>query len=257
MQRLEQWTVLMYSKNCSAVSVNEARKLLFTHSLKSLDSIPPTKNALFQHAKRALHTAAFVWKLSLSKAPKIPDPSEWGWEWNARTKVWVPYWTDLDDVSKACALILHCGCVVACKNRCKCHRAGLRCTTLCKCDGGCTNNDEWGIWINIARDLKPIGLDKTKHLSRLSNKLGLATCLRHPRNQRKEKQKTQKKNKLNKKNKKHKKTQINKKRKKGEKTTASTRPPLQVTRNGARPACETNVANQAACAWQTMRKTGL
>ena len=55
MRRLERLTVLMFSKNCAAQSVNEARKLMFTHDLKSLDSIPPTQNALFQHAKRALH----------------------------------------------------------------------------------------------------------------------------------------------------------------------------------------------------------
>ena len=124
----------------TAVSIQSMK--LFTHGLKSLDSIPPTQHALFQHGKRALHTAAFVWKQSLSKTPKIPDPSEWGWEWNDRTKVWVLYWTDLEDVSKGCSLLLNCGCVVACKGNCKCHRAGLRCTTLCKCEGGCTNNDE-------------------------------------------------------------------------------------------------------------------
>lgn len=141
MRCLERWTVLMYSKNCNTDSVNEARKLLFTHSLKSLDSIPPTQNALFQHAKRALLTAAYVWKQALSRIPKIPNPSEWGWEWNARCKEWVPYWTDLADVSKACSLLLHCGCVTSCRGNCKCHRAGLRCSTLCKCEGGCTNND--------------------------------------------------------------------------------------------------------------------
>ena len=59
---------------------------MFSHSLKSLDSIPPTKNALFQHIKRALLVAAFIWKQSLSKTPEIPKPSEWGWEWNTRTK---------------------------------------------------------------------------------------------------------------------------------------------------------------------------
>ena len=141
MRHLEHFTVLMYTKNCAAQSVNEARKLMFTHGLKSLDSIPPTKNALFQHAKRALHTAGFVWKWSLSRIPDIPNPSDWGWEWNARSSQWVPYWTDLSDVSKACSLLLHCGCVVACKGNCKCHRAGLHCSALCNCKGGCTNND--------------------------------------------------------------------------------------------------------------------
>ncbi len=62
MRRLEHLTVLKYSKKCGAQSVNEARKLMFTCGLKSLDSIPPTQNALFQHAKQALHTKGFVWK---------------------------------------------------------------------------------------------------------------------------------------------------------------------------------------------------
>ena len=125
----------MYSKNCDAELLNDAMKVMFTHSLKSLDSIPPTQHALFQHAKRALLAAAFIWKQSLSKIPGISKPSDWGWEWNTRTNQWVPFWTDLADVSHACSLLLHCGCVVACRGNCKCHRTGLRCSTLCKCEG--------------------------------------------------------------------------------------------------------------------------
>ena len=100
MQRLECFTVSLYTRNCSVESVNEARKVMFIHSLKPLDSIPPTQHALFQHAKRALLTAAFIWGQSLSKEPDIPDPTNWGWEWNARTEMWMPYWTDLPDASK-------------------------------------------------------------------------------------------------------------------------------------------------------------
>ena len=64
MRRLERFTVLMYSKNCESESVNEARKMMFTHGLKSLENIPPTQHALFQHTKRSLLTAAFIWKQS-------------------------------------------------------------------------------------------------------------------------------------------------------------------------------------------------
>lgn len=63
---------------------------------------PPTKHALFQHEKRALLTVVLVWKQSLSK--KHRDPSEWGSEWNTRTKQWVPGWTNLVDISHACPL---------------------------------------------------------------------------------------------------------------------------------------------------------
>ena len=140
MQRLERLTVLMYSKNCRSTSVKEARMLLFTVGLKPLESIPPTQHVLFQHTKRALLIAAFIWKKSQSKTSNIPNPSEWGWEWNDRTMAWVPYWTNLPDASKGCSLLLHCGCLVACKGNCKCHWAGLCCGPLCKCEGGCTNS---------------------------------------------------------------------------------------------------------------------
>ena len=134
----------MYGKNCDAELLNYAM-VMFTHSLKSLDSIPPTQDALFQHTKHALLAAAFIWKQSLSKIPKIPKPSDWGWEWITRNNQCLPFWTDMADVSHACSLLLHCGCVVACRGNCKCHRTGLRCSTLCKCEGGCTNNDNKAI----------------------------------------------------------------------------------------------------------------
>ena len=134
----------MYSKMCSANCVNEARKLMFTLGLKALECIPPIQDALFQHIKRALLAAAFIWKQWLYKSPHISNASEWGWKWNARTKVWMPYWTNLPDASHGSTLLLHCGSLVACKGNCKCNRAGIRCGPLCKCEGGCLNNDIHG-----------------------------------------------------------------------------------------------------------------
>ena len=65
MRFLEGWTVLMYSKNCDDELLNDAMKVMLTHSLKSLDSIPPTQHALFQHAKRAPLSGS-------SRSPKYP-----------------------------------------------------------------------------------------------------------------------------------------------------------------------------------------
>ena len=81
LRRLECWTVLIYSTNCDAELLNDAMKVICTHSLNSLDYIPPIQHALFQQTlKRALLAAAFIWKQSLSKIPKIPKPIDWGWE---------------------------------------------------------------------------------------------------------------------------------------------------------------------------------
>lgn len=131
----------MYSKQSQAKKVNEARKLMFTNGLKGLENIPPTQHALFQHTKRAVLVAGFIWEKSLCKDAITPSASDWGWQWNARLKLWMPYWTVLPDASQGCALLLNCGCVVLCRGNCKCFRAGIRCGPFCKCEGGCSNNN--------------------------------------------------------------------------------------------------------------------
>ena len=140
MQRIERFVVLMYSKGCGAEGVNEARYRLFTTGSRLLENIPPTQAALFQHVKRALLQASFYWSQATANQQNIPDFGEWGWH-KGGTASWLPLWTTLSDASMACGILLHCGCVKACRGRCKCYRAGLSCTTVCKCEGGCTNND--------------------------------------------------------------------------------------------------------------------
>ena len=61
MQQIERFVIIMYSKGCGAASVNEARHRLFTTGSRSLENIPPTQAALFQHVKRALLQASFYW----------------------------------------------------------------------------------------------------------------------------------------------------------------------------------------------------
>ena len=143
MHLLERLTVLMYSKNCTAETVNEARQTLFVHKLKSLESIPPTKAALFQHIKRVILVVSFIWHQTLERLLHLPNFALYGWEWNDRVQSWVPYWTVLDDASSACALLLHCGCPTSCVGNCKCAKGNVRCTPLCKCEGGCTRNNRY------------------------------------------------------------------------------------------------------------------
>ena len=66
MQRIERFMVLMYSKGCGAAGVNEARLRMFTSGTKSLESIPPTQAAQFQHVKRAILQSSFYWHQALS-----------------------------------------------------------------------------------------------------------------------------------------------------------------------------------------------
>lgn len=59
MEQIERFVILMYSKGCGAAGVNDARYRLFTTGTRSLENIPPTQAALFQHVKRALLQASF------------------------------------------------------------------------------------------------------------------------------------------------------------------------------------------------------
>ena len=141
MERLEKFTVMMYSKTSNASCVNEARQQLFSQGTRTLDMIPPTQQALLQHILRALYQAAIIWAQALERQQNVPDASDWGWISDEKSKVCSPLWTVLPEASKACALLFHCGCLKACRGNCKCSKAGLRCTLVCRCQGGCVNND--------------------------------------------------------------------------------------------------------------------
>ena len=62
MERLERWAVIMDSKSLGCSRVNDARRQLFTHVTRMFDHISPNQAALFQHARRPLLQAAFIWK---------------------------------------------------------------------------------------------------------------------------------------------------------------------------------------------------
>ena len=139
MQLLERFFVIMYRKSCSVATVNQARQMLFSHFTLP-GSNTPTQAALFEHVKRSIIQACFIWKQAATCHQEVPDFIQWGWELNEKTTQWVPFWTALADASKACGFLLHCGCQKACRGLCKCSKAGMRCTSLCKCEGGCLNN---------------------------------------------------------------------------------------------------------------------
>ena len=142
MQCIERFVVLMYSKTCGSATVNDARHYLFSNGSRSLDSIPPTQAALFEPVKMTLVQASFIWKQSITCHQEIPVFDKWGWEQDKHNKQWLPFWTTLADASKASSFLLHCGCTQSCRGNCKCSRAGLRCTPLCMCEGGCLDIDD-------------------------------------------------------------------------------------------------------------------
>ena len=63
----------------------------------------------------------------------IPDFKDWGWHKDNSGR-WLPFWSTLEDSSKAYFILLQCCCVRSCRGNCKCSKAGVQqcCTGLCR-----------------------------------------------------------------------------------------------------------------------------
>lgn len=132
---LERFTVLLYNRTSSLQDINEARHELFVKKGRGMEDLPPTKDALQQHTKRAVYQAGHIWEQSLNIAPYIPSPGDWGW---TNPNEWKPIWTTLPPASKASLELLCCSCRKGCRAAtCKCMKAALKCTALCHCGGDC------------------------------------------------------------------------------------------------------------------------
>ena len=147
----------MYSKVCGLKKVNDARLELFSEVKKISWGFTTNTNSPYQHIRRAV-LQAILWSQVTSEHMDIPDFKEWGWYKNSNG-VLLPYWTDLNDSSKACSLLLQCECTTSCEKKCKCIRDGVRCTVVCKCEGGCKNNSEQWI-MNLKNDMSIKALNR-------------------------------------------------------------------------------------------------
>lgn len=141
MEPFEKFVILLYDRTCSKTSVDAARMHMFTTKGRPIDAIPPTLAALLQHTKRAIHQAAFVWGQMFVRCPDVPSPGSWGWR-KGKSMKWEPLWTVLPEAAASCSELLRCACQKSCSGRCKCLKAALKCTTLCRCGGSCGNSSE-------------------------------------------------------------------------------------------------------------------
>ena len=54
LKSLERHVILIYDKTSTLQDVNKCRKTLFAKKGGSIEALPPTKDALIQHSRRAL-----------------------------------------------------------------------------------------------------------------------------------------------------------------------------------------------------------
>ena len=83
---LQRFTVLLYSKSSDIELLDEARMDLFCRDNKTMENIPPTADALLQHARRAAYQAS-IWAASEQTQQRRPTPESWGWAWDEWSSV--------------------------------------------------------------------------------------------------------------------------------------------------------------------------
>ena len=76
----EKFVIPLYDRTCTEASVDAVRMFLFTRKGRQIEAIPPTRSALFQHTKQAIHHAGFIWGQMFERSPDIPSPSSCGWK---------------------------------------------------------------------------------------------------------------------------------------------------------------------------------
>ena len=77
LKNVEKFVVSMYAMKSSLTSVDDLRAQLFC--TESAEKLPPTQDAVIQHAKRA-HNQASIWHHALEAKPSLPTPKEYGWK---------------------------------------------------------------------------------------------------------------------------------------------------------------------------------
>ena len=142
--QLQVFVCCLYGQTKS-VEVNDARYKIFCLASSSPceQSMPPTKDALIQHTKRAAYQAA-IYRRSLQPIINIPNPDGHGWtmSYNELSINWMTDPPAPDSVLE----LISCKCIKSkCRGMvCSCQKSGLSCTDFCMCHS-CMNRMETAV----------------------------------------------------------------------------------------------------------------
>lgn len=117
---------LSFHRSSTVTKVDDCRQQLFTKKGRSLDHIPPSQNALLQHAKQAAFQEGYVWEKCMKLRQNLPSPAQWSWEYQPAKDEWQPIWTTVPIAAEACLELVRCGCKKGCTAaRCRCVKTGM------------------------------------------------------------------------------------------------------------------------------------
>ena len=106
-----------------------------TSTDNNLHNLPPSRDALLQHAKPVCYEAGYLWRETISNV-ELPDPTIWGWKRSINGTL-LPLW-----VAELCSTqidtsMMTCKCYKQLCKYCKCSRSGLHYLSFCGCSRNC------------------------------------------------------------------------------------------------------------------------
>ena len=134
---VEKLVCVMYSSSTVSHSndINELRYKLFCQKQHGSESLPPSRNALEEHTKRANYQA-LIWKSAHIAKPILPKPENHGWM-KLEEKLVLVY-SSKPGIPREATEFVTCGCKKSkCSTgSCKCYQNELSCTEGCSCFNG-------------------------------------------------------------------------------------------------------------------------
>jgi len=134
---VELFTIAMYDPTTRVTEINKLRYQLFCKKQTKTEALPPTADALRQHAMRACYQT-YVWRKAVGVKPIMPSPIGFGWSTDDDGHI-EPVLMTQEPAPMALTELTRCLCdpeKSACQGRCSCLKQQLACTQACKCEGG-------------------------------------------------------------------------------------------------------------------------
>ena len=130
----------LYGHN--STDVNRVRYDMLSKGAESHE-IPPTKDALMLHVKRANYQA-YLWKMAL--IPNFVPPSPDGHGWKIKDRSIEIAWMTQEPAPRAVLELVSCkSCQLCTTRRCPCKGRGFKCTDSCGCNANiCENSEDSG-----------------------------------------------------------------------------------------------------------------
>ena len=129
---IQRLVILFYSRTADMTCIDDARHQFYFSRHQSLETLPPTKDALLLHTRRVIYECG-KWRQCLHAQQQLPSPSAFGWQQSNDENIpWEPKWISGNEASKEARQFYKCACKSEC-TRCKCKTASLKCTVFCSC----------------------------------------------------------------------------------------------------------------------------